>query len=98
MGFRALHLLVPRRSRDPRFVTALQEARVKAGLGQTELARRAQTTRATLYKLETRRPQPTGRPYACRPELAWRVAKALGLADVDPLFVPVSKEEQESAG
>ncbi len=78
--------MIARPSKDFRFDSVLQEMRTKAGLGGSELARRAHVGRATLFKLETRWTYPDGRPYTTRPATAWRIALALGLDDAAPLF------------
>jgi len=86
---RPLRLLVARECADPRFFSALEEARTRAGYSRSEFARVSGVALPTLEALERRYQYRDGRRRGCRMDTAFRIVKALGLEDVDGLFSPL---------
>lgn len=82
-------LLIALPSKEPRFRSALEEARVWASLSQTEVARRAGIRRETFARIETRRM--AGQLKGCRQQTARRIAQALGV-EVGALFEPFTAD------
>jgi DNA-binding XRE family transcriptional regulator len=83
-------LLIARPAKEPRFRSALEEARVWAGFSQTQLAERAGVRRETIARIETRRM--AGQLKGCRQETARRIAQALGVENIDELFEPFTAQ------